>query len=235
MTQEKNQSTAQRSQKKPGFWKTLFGKRWTFPAIYLGAAALIIGIVVAQQMGTSESKPEAKPQQTGQANPKAPDSVNANAGQKLIWPVSMTDGVDAKVTMSAFDPTKDEKANASSILKYDNTYLPQNGVVVGRQDDKSFTVVAAAAGTVKSIEQDPLMGNVVVVSHDNGYETYYASLSDITVKKGDQVIQGQDLAKSGNNLLEADQKNHLHFEVKKDGQNVNPETELPKRDDKTKQ
>ncbi|WP_040393792.1 M23 family metallopeptidase [Effusibacillus pohliae] len=230
MNQEnkQTQNMAPRSQKKPGFWRTLFAKRWTFPAIYLGAAALIIGLVVAQVKDVKLKDAQPAPNNTGSAvtDPgKLPDSAPATAGQKLIWPVS-ADDTEAKVTMAFYDPSKDEKTQAASILKYDNNFYTQNGVVIGRKDDKPFTVVAAASGTVTRVEADPLMGQVVEIKHDNGYVTYYASLDKVEVKEGDKVNQGQPIAKSGNNKLEADQKNHLHFEVKKDGKNVNPETEI---------
>ncbi|MFC4769499.1 peptidoglycan DD-metalloendopeptidase family protein [Effusibacillus consociatus] len=227
MNQEnkETQNLAPRSQKKPGFFKSLFAKRWTFPAIYLGAAALIIGLVVAQ---TQDAKPfndaEKTPEGTAVTDSgNSSDTAPVTANQELAWPVAQQDEKEVQVTMSFYDETKDEKSQAKSIVKYDNNFYTQNGVVIGRKDDKPFTVVAAASGTVSRVENDPLMGQLVEIKHDNGYVTYYASLSDIKVKEGDKVVQGADIAKSGNNRIEADQKNHLHFEVKKDGKNVDPE------------
>jgi stage II sporulation protein Q len=230
MNQEnkETQKLAPRSQKNPGFFKNLFAKRWTFPALYLGAAALIIGLVVAQTVDTQPAKNAEKgPEGTNVAtdinkDPAAP----ANAGQKLIWPVSLKDGAEAQVTMAFYDPAKDAQSQQSSIVKFENNFFTQNGVVIGRKDDKPFTVVAAASGTVTKRENHALMGEVVEITHENGYVTYYASLTDVNVKQGDKVIQGQDIAKSGTNKLEADQKNHLHFEVKKDGKNLDPQTEI---------
>lgn len=230
MSEEKNQAQnlTPRSQKKPGFWKTLFAKRWTFPAIYLGAAALIIGIVVAQTMNGTPKQPEAAPPSGTMTNTDNPGAVTTNSAQQWTWPLA-NDGQEATVTMKFFDQTKDEKTQAQSIIQYDNNFYTQNGVVMGRKDDKQFTVLTAASGTVERVEADPLMGNVVVIKHDNGYETYYASLGEVEVKQGDKVVQSQPIGKSGNNRIEADQQNHLHFEVMKDGKNVDPESVLPKR------
>ncbi|GAX89635.1 M23 family metallopeptidase [Effusibacillus lacus] len=232
MNEEKNQNQnlAPRSQKKPGFLKSLFAKRWTFPALYLGAAALIIGIAVAQIQDAQPSKEaENPPVGTSVTDPENPiGEMPVTAGQELIWPVK-ADEKEAKVTMAFYDEAKDPKAKESSILKFENNFYTQNGVVMGRKDDKPFEVVAAASGTVSRVDSDALMGKVVEIKHDNGYVTYYASLSDIEVKEGDKVIQGQTIAKSGNNLLEKDQLNHLHFEVKKDGKNLDPVTVLPER------
>lgn len=232
MNQEKKetQNLAPRSQKKPGFFKNLFAKRWTFPALYLGAAALIIGIVVAQTQHALPFKSADKipPGDTGTTateQPKLPDSSPVAAAPKLAWPVG-EDGKEASVTMAFYDKTKDQKAQADSLIKYDNSYYTQNGVVIGRKDDKPFTVLAAAAGKVTRVESDPLMGQLVEITHDGGYVTYYASLSEIEVKEGQPVKQGVPIAKSGNNLLENGQKNHLHFEVKKNGENVDPQKEI---------
>jgi stage II sporulation protein Q len=49
------------------------------------------------------------------------------------------------------------------------------------------------------------------------------------VTKGMNVLKGQPIAKSGNNRFEKAEKNHLHFEVRKDGKAVNPNSVLPKR------
>lgn len=230
MSDQKNQTQnlTPRSQKKPGFWKTLFAKRWTFPAIYLGAAALIIGIVVAQTMNGTPKQPEATPPSGTMTNTDNQEAQTTNTAPQWIWPMA-ADGQEATVTMKFYDQTKDEKTQAKSIIQYDNNFFTQNGVVIGRKDDKAFTVTAAASGTVSRVEADPLMGYVVVIQHDNGYESYYASLSDVEVKEGDKVVQSQPIAKSGNNRFEADQKNHLHFEVKKDGKQIDPESVLPKR------
>ncbi|WP_200758059.1 M23 family metallopeptidase [Effusibacillus dendaii] len=231
MNEEKNQlqNLAPRSQKKPGFWKTLFAKRWTFPALYLGAAAVIIGIVVAGTQYKHQEGATPAPQGNVLTDPSAgTDTQPVTAGQNLIWPMA-ADGTDAQVTMSFYDDSKDEKTKANSIVRFDNNFYTQNGVVIGRKDDKPFSVVAAASGTVTRVENDPLMGQVVEIAHDNGYVTYYASLQNVQVKQGDKVVQSQPIGQSGNNKLEADQKNHLHFEVKKDSKYINPQSVLPPR------
>ena len=50
----------------------------------------------------------------------------------------------------------------------------------------------------------------------------YQSLSEINVKKGDIVSQGQILGKSGKNELDKELGNHLHFEMYVGGQTVDP-------------
>ncbi len=86
-------------------------------------------------------------------------------------------------------------------------------------------VSAAAAGTVVSAGPAGTYGNLVTVRHDNGVETRYAHLSATTVKAGDRVDQGQQIGNVGTTGYSTGP--HLHFEVRKDGQAIDPAPFLP--------
>ena len=90
--------------------------------------------------------------------------------------------------------------------------------------EKTDIVKAAADGTVKSIKNDPRYGLTVAIEHTNGFESIYSSLLTaefITV--GEKVTQGQTIATVGNTAtFEIADETHLHFEIKKDGINVEP-------------
>ena len=58
------------------------------------------------------------------------------------------------------------------------------------------------------------------MSHPEGYETLYGHLSQPLVKQGDKVALGAVIALSGNTGRST--APHLHFEVRKDGQAVDP-------------
>ena len=65
-----------------------------------------------------------------------------------------------------------------------------NGVDIAAQ--QGTTVLAASAGAVLSVTDDPLMGTTVVLEHDNGYQTTYANLqAKPNVEAGDPVSAGQ--------------------------------------------
>lgn len=64
-------------------------------------------------------------------------------------------------------------------------------------------------------------GNLVKILHDNGYETYYAHLSKLDVKKGDRVTDGQVIGVSGNTGGKSTGY-HLHFEVRLAGNTIDP-------------
>ena len=90
------------------------------------------------------------------------------------------------------------------------------------------TVLAATAGTVAAVEDDPLMGTTVVIEHEGGYATTYANLqSTPTVEAGDFVTAGQIIGAVGTTAsAESAQSPHLHFSVTRDGEAVDPDSFL---------
>lgn len=81
-------------------------------------------------------------------------------------------------------------------------------------------VVAVAAGVVTFSGYKSGFGNLVQVSHGNGYETLYAHAQKVSVKEGDIIRKGQVLALSGNSGRSTGP--HVHFEVHKNGRVVDP-------------
>lgn len=63
-------------------------------------------------------------------------------------------------------------------------------------------------------------GNLVIVNHGNGKETYYAHMSSVSVKVGQKVAQGTVVGKLGNTGRSTGP--HLHFEIRINGKPVNP-------------
>jgi len=60
----------------------------------------------------------------------------------------------------------------------------------------------------------------VVVDHGGGVSSMYPHLSRITVKEGDIVARGQEVGKIGTSGLSTGP--HMHFEVRENGDPVNP-------------
>lgn len=81
-------------------------------------------------------------------------------------------------------------------------------------------VLASKPGVVTFAGYSGAYGHLVVVSHPDGYETRYAHLSKINVKKGQKVNGRQIIALSGNSGRSTGP--HLHFEVRKNGRAQNP-------------
>lgn len=86
------------------------------------------------------------------------------------------------------------------------------------------SVFASADGTVKEAGFDDLNGGYIVISHDEGYETVYRSLKEMpSLKAGTAVKQGQKLGEmSETQGTEGEKGTHLHFEMTKNGEYVNP-------------
>jgi LysM repeat protein len=75
------------------------------------------------------------------------------------------------------------------------------------------TVVASDTGTVTWAGWNVYgYGNLIVVNHGNGYETYYGHLSGINVFPGQVVTQGSVIGASGNTGRSSGP--HLHFEIR---------------------
>ena len=64
-------------------------------------------------------------------------------------------------------------------------------------------------------------GNLIIIRHDNGLETFYAHLSEINVKPGDWVTAGQVIGKGGNTGRSTG--SHLHYEIRYKGHSFDPE------------
>ncbi len=82
-------------------------------------------------------------------------------------------------------------------------------------------IKAADGGKVVFTGRKGAFGNLVEIDHGNGYTTRYAHCSSINVKTGERVYKGQVIAKVGNTGRSTG--SHLHFEVLKNGRNMNPQ------------
>jgi len=81
-------------------------------------------------------------------------------------------------------------------------------------------VKAADGGTVTFAGWKGTYGKLVIITHDNGTQTYYAHNSTLLVSAGDKVYQGQAIAKVG--MTGNTTGPHCHFEVRVRGSAVNP-------------
>lgn len=82
-------------------------------------------------------------------------------------------------------------------------------------------IYASADGKVILSKYDNGYGNRVIIEHSNGLLTSYSQCSELLVKEGDTVKAGDLIAKVGSTGNSTG--SHLHFEVLKDGNWVNPE------------
>ncbi len=87
--------------------------------------------------------------------------------------------------------------------------------------DYGDPVSAAAAGQVVQAGWSPLgYGNLIVIEHAGGMETWYGHLSVMLVSRGQSVQTGEQIGRIGSTGFSTGP--HLHFEVRQDGQLRNP-------------
>ncbi|HNX76135.1 MAG TPA: peptidoglycan DD-metalloendopeptidase family protein [Candidatus Rifleibacterium sp.] len=80
---------------------------------------------------------------------------------------------------------------------------------------------ALGDGTVVAVGYESGGGRYVKVRYDNGYESFYCHLRSYSVKQGQRVNKGSEIARSDNTGIYTTGA-HLHFELKKNGTHVNP-------------
>lgn len=81
---------------------------------------------------------------------------------------------------------------------------------------------AAGAGTVVDVGEDPVYGRFVIIDHGDGYTSLYGHASLNLVSRGQRVRQDEVIALSGSTGRST--APHLHFEILKDGEAVDPLT-----------
>ncbi|MCP3027592.1 peptidoglycan DD-metalloendopeptidase family protein [Halobacillus sp. A5] len=208
-------------------FKRLMRKKWLYPALYLAVAALVlVGVFWYQQSSNDVAD------QLNEGN-QAEDDVFVNEDGEEAVPVTgqdenlempVTSDLEAAIVTKYFDYEAADDEQESALVLYNNKYYQSKGIDVATSEGEAFDVTAALSGTVTEVKEDPLYGNVVELTHDNDVTTVYSSLGEVAIQSGDEVKQGDVLGQSGQNSFGQESGVHVHFEVRKDGEPVNPET-----------
>ncbi|MCF6094063.1 M23 family metallopeptidase [Microaerobacter geothermalis] len=100
------------------------------------------------------------------------------------------------------------------------------GLDIWNQNEDKTIVKAARSGTVvQSSFNRGGYGNLIIIDHGGGIETYYAHMGKLLVKEGDYVNVGQSLGYVGNTGDTTGY--HLHFEIRVNQAPINPLPYLP--------
>lgn len=83
-------------------------------------------------------------------------------------------------------------------------------------------ILATASGVVTHAGRQSGFGNLVIIQHDFGIETYYAHLSSISVREGQRVSRGERIGGMGSTGRSTGV--HLHYEIRVGGRPINPLT-----------
>ena len=190
-------------------------------ALYGLAAIALIGIIYAIQSTTSTASFDEDKEKYQYVSKTIFDNVltvNTEENIKIAKPYNDS---EVKLLKGYYDYKGEAAAQEKALIYYENTYMQSSGVSYGKND--AFQVLAILDGEVTSVEEDDILGNIVQIKHENDIISSYQSLSEVSVKVGSQVKQGDVIGKSGKSNLEADLGNHLYFELMIKDMNVNPE------------
>lgn len=100
-----------------------------------------------------------------------------------------------------------------------------NGIDIWSAEKSQALIYSAKDGVVTRSGYTSGYGNLVVIDHGHGWVTYYAHLSRISVGKGQHIRAGEvvgNMGQTGNAT-----GYHLHFEIRKNGEALNPLSILP--------
>ena len=140
-------------------------------------------------------------------------AINFSEDTLMEWPVNGNILQDYSMDQTVYFSTLDQ-------------YKLSPAIAVGAVE--GAPVVAAVNGTVYSIEQDIQTGTTVTMELGNGYQAIYGQLADLTVAEGDTVKKGTTIGYIAQpTKYYSTEGTNLYFEMKKDGEPIDPIAYLP--------
>lgn len=115
---------------------------------------------------------------------------------------------------------------AKEKLVYSNTleeWVTHNGIdILG---EEAMPIKAIESGIVESVKMDPRYGNTIIIKHNDEYKSVYSNLSTTElVYVGKKVEKGEIIAGIGKGFgFESKEKPHIHLEILRFGEYVNPD------------
>ncbi|MBQ9967725.1 MAG: M23 family metallopeptidase [Oscillospiraceae bacterium] len=195
--------------------------------ILLAALALVAGI--SGYIFLSDAEPTAdmpRPELSVPVETAVPDDTEGKTtteapaeGEKTVPTLGMPERTVMPVSGDMLQPY------AMESLSYNTTtrdWRVHGGVDLSAELGQD--VRAARSGTVMAVYEDDYYGMTVVLQHKDGYTTSYCGLAaEPSVAAGEDVTAGQVLGQIGGTaLIETAMEDHLHFEVCKDGEPIDP-------------
>ena len=98
-----------------------------------------------------------------------------------------------------YDKDADEESQQKSLILYENTYMPNTGILY--TSEEQFDVLSTLDGKITKISKDELLGHVVEIIHSNTLITTYYSIDNVKVKENQTIKQGEVIGTSGKNNI----------------------------------
>lgn len=149
------------------------------------------------------------PMKEGESQPPAEQTMVPHDLEETVMPVSGSVLQGYAMDQLAYNQTTKD-------------WRTHGGVDLAAQPGEA--VKAARSGAVMAVYEDEFLGTTVMLQHEGGYTSMYSGLeAETAVTAGQSVTAGQTIGKVGNTaLIETAMESHLHFEVCKDGETVDP-------------
>lgn len=184
--------------------------------------------------GTSNGAKSSTGKNESKQTAQAKSSGNTSASSSSSGGTANLKSTDSGKTKSFIMPVFGDviTAFAQSNLVYSKTleeWRTHSGTDIAAE--RGTPVKAVADGFVSDIKNDPALGIMVIIDHQNGLKTVYANLaSDDMVSVNQKIKQSDVIGCVGNTAsFEVADQSHLHFEVWKNNQPMNPADYLPKK------
>lgn len=130
----------------------------------------------------------------------------------LIWPVVGNILVNYSMDKTVYFPTLQQ-------------YRYNPAIII--QANEGDLITSASAGKVKSVFNDPKIGNAVVMELGGGYEATYGQLTNVLVSEGSYVAAGDIIAEvAAPTKYFSVEGTNVYFKLTKDGEPVNPMMKL---------
>ena len=198
--------------------KTLKLKKWVTVSVYLCLVTLVFisMIFISKLMDEKYNNPLNLSYVL--RNIIEEDIPVINYEEKEMIKPYITDTVT--INIDYYDKDTDEETQKKSLILYENTYMPNTGILYSNEE--LFDIYATLEGTVTKVDKEELLGNYVEITHSSSLVITYYSIDNIKVKEGQVVKQGDIIATSGANNISSDSNNMLLFEVSLNGKTIDP-------------
>ena len=182
-------------------------------------SALVIGIVVAN--GRKPEPDTAPPTTDGEGDNQDTEVPGDNNNPSQ-------DGEKPEIKLTFVSPATGTvaKSHSTTVPVFSNT-LDEWRIHTGLDisTDEGAEVLAAEAGEVSAVYNDPMLGCTLEIKHSDTHRTRYSNLDadSVTLEVGSKVASGEVIAKVGDSaIIELADEPHLHFEMLISDTSVNP-------------
>lgn len=201
------------------------GKGYYIALVLCAAAIGVSGYLYYRNGNTAQEDLPSKAASVQLQDIPADGTTPSQTNQGSNTPTEQTQPVRKTIKTAAPVSGEFTAEYAMDCLSYNQTtrdWRTHNGVDIAAE--AGTPVCAAADGTVYTVYEDDTMGTTVVIRHQDGYVTKYASLAQtVSVAPGDEVKLGQEIGCVGQTaLLESAIGDHVHFSVTCNDKDMDP-------------